>query len=306
MNKDTQKYYLAAVVAFTVWGFFPMALRAVKVYSPGEILYFRIFFSFLVCMLLIITIKRKALLHDRSFFLSLTSSQRRLVVWLMVAGGVLLTVNWLSYIYVVNAINIKTASFTYLVCPVLTAVLGVILLKEQMNSLQWLAVFLCTLSCVLIGMNSTLELGYSLFTATSYALYLISQRKLQGFDRMVLLAIQVAFSLLFLTLFTNYLIVSVPTDPGFYWILFAIAVVFTIFPLYLNLYALNRINSATIGILMYINPLLNFALALTFFHESINTLQKIGYGIILLALVLFNIPNFVRLKNSYLEYRDRA
>jgi chloramphenicol-sensitive protein RarD len=61
-----------------------------------------------------------------------------------------------------------------------------------------------------------------------------------------------------------------------------------VLPLFLNLYALNKINSATIGILMYINPLFNFTIALVVFHESIAAIQLVGYAVILIALVLFN------------------
>jgi chloramphenicol-sensitive protein RarD len=77
-----------------------------------------------------------------------------------------------------------------------------------------------------------------------------------------------------------------------------IAVVFTVFPLFLNLYALNKINSATIGILMYLNPIFNFSVAFLVFHETVNVLQIVGYSIIVVALVLFNAPNVKRVAKS--------
>jgi chloramphenicol-sensitive protein RarD len=69
-----------------------------------------------------------------------------------------------------------------------------------------------------------------------------------------------------------------------------IAVVFTVLPLFLNLFALNRINSATIGILMYINPLINFSVAFIVFGETVNAIQLAGYFLIIVALVIFNFP----------------
>ncbi len=193
---------------------------------------------------------QKDLIHLKS----LTKKKRNFVIMLTLLGGALLTVNWLTFIYIVNNINIKTASFSYLICPVVTAVLGTLILKEKMSKIQWLAVGLCTLSCMLMGINSLLELGYSVLTAFTYAFYLISQKKNQGFDRMIVLGIQVLFAFIILNILYGYLIHAVPTDLDFYSIILVIAVVFTVFPLFLNLYALNRINSATIGILMYINP----------------------------------------------------
>jgi chloramphenicol-sensitive protein RarD len=93
----------------------------------------------------------------------------------------------------------------------------------------------------------------------------------------------------------GYLIDEIPTSLNFYLIILLIAVAFTVFPLFLNLFALNKINSATIGILMYINPLINFSVAFIVFKESVNVYQIVGYSIIAVALVLFNYPNLKRI-----------
>ncbi|MFM7430580.1 MAG: EamA family transporter [Flammeovirgaceae bacterium] len=113
---------------------------------------------------------------------------------LTLLGGVLLTINWLVFIYVVNAVNVKTASFSYLICPVVTAGLGYVLLQEKLVTIQWLSLLLCAISCVLMGIGNIQELWYSLLIAFSYALYLISQRKNQGFNRLIVLAVQVGFA----------------------------------------------------------------------------------------------------------------
>jgi len=295
---NNSKHYAAAIAAFVTWGFFSIPLRALKDYSAGEILYFRILASVLVLAVIIFGFKRNDLSTNLTNLRSLAMPQRNKVIALTLAGGALLTVNWLTFIYIVNNINIKTASFSYLICPVITAVLGYVLIKEKMTTLQWIAVALCTISCVLMGLNSTLELGYSFLTAFTYALYLISQRKNQGFDRMIILGIQVLFSLLILTLFVNTLVSSVPSATRFYAFIAMIAVIFTVVPLFLNLFALNRINSATFGILMYVNPIINFTLAFVVFHENINAIQLTGYAIIAVALVVFNYPNFRRVVKS--------
>jgi chloramphenicol-sensitive protein RarD len=293
---NSQKHYAAAVSAFVIWGFFSIPLRALSAYSAGEILYFRIAFSLVVLVFVIALFRKNSLRENLRLVSSLTPAKRWTVMSLTLVGGALLTVNWLTFIYIVNNINIKTASFSYLICPVITAVLGFILLGERMSKMQWFAVALCALSCVLIGINSALELGYSFLTALTYALYLISQRKNQGFDRMVVLCIQVIFSLLIMTVMFSWLVQEVPLAPAFYWLAFLIAVVFTVLPLFLNLYALNRINSATIGILMYINPIFNFTVAFVVFKENITLIQLLGYVIILGALVLFNIPYLRKLE----------
>lgn len=293
---NSQRHYTAAISAFVIWGFLSIPLRSLTAFSAGEILYFRIAFSLVVLIFIIALFRKESLRNDLRLLLSLAPARRWGIISLTLIGGALLTVNWLTFIYIVNHINVKTASFSYLICPVITAVLGYLMLGERMTRVQWIAVLLCALSCVLIGLNSTLELGYSFLTAFTYALYLISQRKNQGFDRMVVLCVQVIFSLLIMTLIYPWLVDKLPTTLVFYELTFLIAVVFTVLPLFLNLYTLNRINSATIGILMYINPIFNFTIAFVVFKENITFIQLLGYLIILGALVLFNIPYLRKLE----------
>lgn len=295
---SNQKHYAAAISAFVIWGFFSIPLRSLKEYAAGEILYFRILFSLFVLAVIIIGFRRAAFKRDVETLRAVFPGQRRTVIGLTLVGGALLSVNWLTFIYIVNNINIKTASFSYLICPVITAVLGYVLIGEKMTRVQWIAVALCTVSCILIGINSALELGYSVLTAFTYALYLITQRKNQGYDRMIILGIQVAFSFLILSAIFPYLVYTVPSAPDFYLTILIIAVVFTVLPLFLNLFALNKINSATIGILMYINPIFNFTLAFMLFKEDISLIQLSGYSIILVALVLFNYQNIGKLKTA--------
>jgi chloramphenicol-sensitive protein RarD len=295
---NNQKHYAAAIIAFVIWGFFSIPLRALKEYAAGEILYFRILFSLFVLAAIIVGFRRQAFNRDIAALRASSPSQRRTVIGLTLLGGALLSVNWLTFIYIVNNINIKTASFSYLICPVVTAVLGYVLIGERMSRMQWIAVILCTISCILIGINSAFELGYSVLTAFTYALYLITQRKNQGYDRMVILGIQVAFSFMILSAVFPYLVHSVPSSGDFYWIILVIAIVFTVLPLFLNLFALNRINSATIGILMYINPIFNFTLAFLLFKENITVIQVFGYSIILIALILFNYQNLAKLRTA--------
>lgn len=292
---SNRRHYTAAITAFTIWGFFPITLRLIQSYNAGEILYFRILFSCIILLALILAFKRRELNEDWQTFKTLIPKERTRTIALTLAGGILLTVNWLTFIYTVNAINLKTASFSYLICPVITAVLGYLLLKERLTILQWIAVALCAVSCILTGINSALELGYSVLTALTYALYLISQRKNQGFDRLISLGVQILFSFVLLNFSFKYLISEIPDSSRFYLIIAIIAVVFTVLPLFLNLFALNRVSSATVGVLMYLNPVINFFVAFVVLNESVNSIQFIGYSIIVIALIIFNYPNFRRL-----------
>jgi chloramphenicol-sensitive protein RarD len=276
---NNNKHYAAAISAFLIWGFLSLPLRALQGYAAGEILYFRILFSAAILMVVVFAFRRKQLRRDIATMKTLTSAGKRNLILLTLAGGALLTINWLTFIHIVNHINIKTASFSYLVCPVITAVLGYLILKEKLVARQWIAVALCAFSCTLIGISSWLDLSFAVLTASTYALYLITQRRNQSFDRMVVLAVQILFALIVLTLFAGLLVTSVPTSGNFYAIILLISSLFTVFPLFLNLYALGGIKSATIGILMYLNPLVNFTLAFVFFGEHMDGLQLLGFNL---------------------------
>lgn len=245
--------------------------------------------------------RKQKLRKDLLLFTSFPIQQKKQILARTLGGAVLLIFNWLIFIYVINAINIKTASFSYFICPVLTAVLGNFILKETLTRLQWTAVMLCVVSCVLLGLNSVVELGYSFAVAASYALYLVSQRKNYGFDRLTVLAVQMLFALVVLSCVFPVLVSNVPSTFNFYGLIAIVAGIFTVLPLFLNLYALNRINSATVGILLYINPMMNFAIAFLVFGETISPLQGVGYAIILVALVLFNYPNLQKIRSRLIQ-----
>lgn len=293
---NNRKHYAAAISAFVVWGFFSIPLRALSGYTAGEILYFRIACSVLILLTILLLFRKAVLRKDYELIKSFVPEERKRFIALTLGGSVLLIFNWLIFIYVINHINIKTASFSYFICPVLTAVLANFILKERLTSLQWVAVMFCVVSCVLLGLNSVTELGYSFAVAISYALYLVSQRKNYGFDRLTILSVQMIFALAVLSFAYPLLVETAPDTTFFYGMIALVAGMFTVLPLFLNLYALNRINSATVGILLYINPLMNFGIAFLIFHETVTQLQIVGYLIILIALVLFNYPNLQKLK----------
>ena len=115
---------------------------------------------------------------------------------------------------------------------------------------------------------------------------------------LIVLAVQVVFAFILMNLFFVQLVGSVSINYSFFSIVFCIALFFTVLPLFLNLYALNKIDAATIGILMYINPIINFTLAFLVLHETASVTQKVGYTIIGSALVMFNLPVLKRLKQS--------
>ena len=282
------KYYLSALTAFVIWGFFSLVLKPLHLYPSLDILFYRVFYATVLLLCINLFFRKDQLKNDRQVFLSMEKKQRLQVAGLTIGGGFLLIVNWFLFIYAVNHVSLKSASFAYLICPILTTILAFFLLKEKLSKWQWCAVALSLGSCVLLSFGNVKDLVYSLVIALSFALYLITQRKNGAFDRFVVLTVQMLIaSVVILPFFPAYS-GPVPTASLFYILLTLIVVLFTIIPLFLNLYALKGMNSSAVGILMYINPMINFLLAVLYFGEVIDRLQVISYTLILLSVLLFN------------------
>ena len=282
------KYYSAAFLAFFVWGFFSFALKPLHNYPSLDILFYRVFFSALTMVLINVVFRRKVMRQNWNHFKSISSKQQKSVVILTLGGGVFLSSNWFVYIYVMNHVSVNAASLAYLICPIVTTVFAFLLLKETLSKWQWVAVLISFISCILLSFNHFQDIFYSLITAVTYALYLVSQRKNNDLDKFLGLTIQLIFTALVLLPFYPKYSGAIPTEPLFYSCMFMIVVFFTIIPLFLNLYALKGINSSAVGIMIYINPIINFLLALFYYNEHVSFLQLFSYFLILVSIVVFN------------------
>nr|WP_315165797.1 EamA family transporter [uncultured Flavobacterium sp.] len=282
------KYYFSAFLAFFIWGFFSLALKPLHNYPSLDILFYRVFFSVILMFFINVTFRRNLLKKNWNHFKELTQTQKRSTINLTLGGGVFLALNWFVFIYIMNHVSVKAASLAYLICPILTTVLAFFILKEKLSKWQWIAVLISTFSCILLSFNHFQDILYSLITAATYSLYLISQRKNTEIDKFLILSIQLLFTAIILLPFYPNYSGAVPVDPLFYSCLLVIVVLFTIIPLFLNLFALNGINSSAVGIMIYINPIITFLLAILYYKEKVNIIQLIAYFLILVSILIFN------------------
>ncbi|CAN5205641.1 EamA family transporter [soil metagenome] len=283
-------YYISAIVSFIIWGFLPFPLKGLESFASSEILYFRILFSIIALLFISLVFRKKQLKISLEAFKGSVSKEKKKFIYLTVVGGILLTINWFSFIYIINHINIQTGSFAYLICPILTALLGFLLLKETLSKNQWLAIILSIVSCILIGSVSLPNLALSLVIALSYAFYIITQRLLKKYDKILLLTMQLFISILIVGPFYEFFIETekILFDAHFFLLILLISCCFTVLPLFLNLFALKELPSGVIGILMYINPILNFIIAFVYFQEKTTLLQVFAYFLILLSIIMYN------------------
>lgn len=282
------KYYFAAFSAFLIWGFFSLALKPLRDYPSLDILFYRVFFSVVMMLLINVLFRKKVMRENWHYFKNMTFERKRSVVFLTFAGGILLCSNWFVFIYVMNHVGVKAASLAYLICPILTTVFAFFILNEKLSKWQWIAVIISVFSCFLLSFNHFQDIFYSLIVAATYALYLVSQRKNTEIDKFLLLTVQLVLTAIIMLPFYPKYSGAIPAEPLFYSCLLVIVVVFTIIPLFLNLYALKGINSSTVGIMMYINPIINFVLAVFLYKEHVSWLQLLSYFLILVSIVAFN------------------
>lgn len=281
-------YYFAAFSAFFMWGFFSLALKPIADFPSLDILFYRVFFSVLLLTFLNVVFRQAVLRKNWAFFIATAPKQRKTILWLTLGGSMILASNWFIFIYVVNHVSVKAGSLAYLICPILTTVFAFFLLKETLSKTQWLAISLSVLSCLLLMTNDLHDVFYSLVVASTYAFYLVSQRKNNQIDKLLVLNIQLLFISFLIAPFYPYFSGPIPTSVLFYTCLLVIVVFFTVIPLFLNLYALKGIPSGAVGILMYANPIINFALAVFYFKEKVTMVPLLSYGLILISVVLFN------------------
>lgn len=267
------------------------------IYPSLDILFYRVFFSASMMSFILLFVNTDLRKKNIAKFQQLSSSEKNKTLFQTLIGGILLTLNWFFFIYAMNHISIKAASYAYLICPILTTFLAYIILKEKLSKQQWLAVLISLISCAILAFNHFIDLLYSLIVALSYAFYLITQRNNIHLDKFFILSIQLIFSAICLLPFFPFYSTHINYGAVFYIQVSLLAILFTIVPLWLNLFALKGVNSSTMGILLYINPILNFIIAALLFNEPTETLQIIGYAVIFMSIILFNCARLKSIAN---------
>jgi len=292
------KYYAAALFSFAVWGAFSLVLRPLSDYTALDILTYRVAFAAVIISLISLIFRYKTSKENIILIFSITPKDRLKIISATIFSAVLLALNWYLYIFVMNAVSVKATSLGYLICPILTAVLASVFLKEKLNIGQWIAVALAVLSCLMLSYGHFLDMVYSVIIALTYAIYLIVQKASTKLDKFFTLTLHILISAMFLIpLGMNTGEEVVAHSDMFYQYVLIIAVFFTIIPLFLNMYALKGLDSSVVGVLLYINPIIAFLLAIFYFHESVNLLQGLAYGLIFLAVIVFNV-SYLRGKNN--------
>ena len=295
------KYYAAALFSFVVWGVFSLVLKPLSNYAALDILTYRVAFAAVIIALISLTFRYRITKTNISLIKSLAPKERIKIISATIFSAIMLALNWYLYIYVMNAVSVNATSLAYLICPILTTVLAGVFLKEKLNLGQWVAVGMSVLACLMLSYGHFMDMLYSVVIALSYAIYLVVQKASTKLDKFFTLTLHILISALFLLPLGLNTGEMVEHSTLFFQYVLLIAVLFTIIPLFLNMFALKGLDSSVVGVLLYINPIISFLLAIFYFNEDITLLQGLAYGLIFLAVIVFNVAYLKAKRNIALK-----
>src|SRR5690606_3686908 len=134
----------------------------------------------------------------------------------------------------INNISIKSGAFAYMVCPLITAFGGFVILKEHLYKIQIVALLLATASILMLATDSLVEVTWSIIVAALDAFYLMRQRKMQSLDKLSVSGLQLTIAVLSMLPFCSQQQSGLLPAPSFWLYILLSGVVFTIIPLFLR------------------------------------------------------------------------
>lgn len=269
--------------AFFIWGVFPLYLQIFRSVSPWEILAHRVLWS---ALLLLIWLAARGRLPA---LVAELKQARRLLVYL--ASTLLITTNWLVYIWAAQNGRVLEASLGYYINPLLNVALGMVFLKERLNRPQWLAVGLAAAGVLNLIVANGIVPWVALTLAVSFGSYALV-RKIAGFDAILGLTVETLLLLPFaLGLMAWWesqgTLAFLNRGLGFDALLFTLGIV-TVVPLSLFLIAGQRLTLASLGFVQYLGPSLQFLIAVFLFHEAFTAAHAVTFGCIWVGLLIYS------------------
>ncbi len=269
------------MTAYGLWGLLPLFFRLLHHVDPVEIVTQRILWS----LLLILGI----LAARRGLPALLAAMQDRRLVVPLAGSALMIGINWLTYVWAVNDGHIVAASLGYFLNPLVNVTLGVLVLKEKLRRGQMLAIGVAAIGVAILAASALTTLWISLALAFSFAFYGLL-RKLTPVAPMTGLGVETA---LLTPLAIAYLLwelshggVAFGQDAPTTALLIISGAVTTV-PLVLFAVAAQRLPMATLGLMQYLAPTLQFLCGVLLFGEKLSTGQIASFGLIWLGLILF-------------------
>lgn len=290
--------FFYAIAAFGLWGLVPLYYKSLQHVLPLEILAHRVAWSAPLTLILI------AISRDWGALRKALSSRR--VITTLVLSSMLVATNWFIFIYAIHTNRVLQASLGYFINPLVNVLLGIVLLKERLQTLKIVAVLLAAAGTINLALSYGRLPWISLALAFSFGFYGYLRKNVE-IESVNGLFIET--SLMFPLAFFYILIRGLKGDGAFGTIdwqttlLLVSAGAVTAFPLVWFTCATRRLQYATIGILQYLAPTLQFLLAVFYYKEPFSTAHVITFCLIWSGLGIFMTDSLFQLRRHKITYK---
>ncbi len=282
--KESRAGLLSGAAAYVLWGAFPLYWPLLEPSGPVEILAHRIVWSALTMTVLVIALRRTTALRA-------LLRRRRAVVLLVVAAAVV-TLNWGTYIYGVNSNRVVETSLGYFINPLVTVLMGVLILRERLRPVQWAALGIGFLAVVVLTWDYGRLPYIALVLAFSFGTYGLAKKQ-AGAGAIESLTFETAliapFALTYLLWLGGTGEARFAGEGAGHVLLLMSTGLVTAVPLLCFGAAATRVTMTSLGLLQYLAPILQFALGITVLGEHMPAERWIGFGLVWVALVIFTV-----------------
>ena len=281
---ESRRGFAYGVAAYGLWGIFPLYWPLLEPAGALEILAHRVLWSLVTVVLVVLVLRRagavRAVLADR---------RSR---WLLFGAAAVITLNWFGYIWGVNNGRVVETSLGYFINPLVTVLMGVLLLGERLRPRQWAAVGLAAVAVVVLTVDYGRPPWVALLLAFSFATYGLAKKK-AGVDAVESLTVETLFIGPVAAAYIGWLAWQGTGDFGQHGaghaFMLTTAGVVTVVPLLCFGAAAIRVTMVTIGLLQYIAPVLQFLLGVWWYGEAMPASRWVGFVLVWIALVVFTV-----------------
>ncbi len=289
---------LYGVACYVLWGLFPLYWPLLEPAGAVEILAHRIVWSLLVVATVLAVTRSwgwiRPLLADRA------------TLGRMALAAVLIAVNWATYIWGVNNEHVVETSLGYFINPIVTVMIGVLVLHERLRPVQWAAIGLGTLAVIVLAVDYGRPPWIALTLAFSFGTYGLLKKQV-GATVGAVQSLTVETAVLFVPALTYLIVLDARGDAQLghsglgHGLLLASAGIATAVPLLFFASAARRIPLSTLGLLQYIAPVLQFLTGVLLYDEPMPASRWLGFVLVWAAL---SVLTFDGLRQGHRTRRD--
>ena len=279
----------AAALAFVLWGLFPIYVKQIAAVPVAEIVVHRTVWSLVYMLALLAATRRLGAVR-------MALAQPRTLA-LFSLSALLLATNWMVYVWAVSNERILDASLGYFINPLVTVLLGYVVLKERLRPAQWLAVMLAGAGVLWLIVGVGEWPWVALVIASSFGVYGLLRKTatlgaVEGLGVEAFLQTLVALPLLLWWTWQGQGVMAQGASATLGWLL--LAGPFTAIPLLLFTAGARRIPLTTLGLLQYLGPSLQFVLGVWVYGEAFSGQRAVGFVLIWSALAVYSVDGLRR------------